>query len=98
MPLWSIAEWRARIGGSWCALGHPFCKIRIPRKQENGNSQLFGVLYDCITSLLVAMLTTLVVCTRPSLCELSDCKLILILSKFHLSLAISEILGTTTYM
>ena len=24
MPLESIAEWRARIGSSWCALGHPF--------------------------------------------------------------------------
>ena len=23
MPAWSIAEWRARIGSSWCALGRP---------------------------------------------------------------------------
>ena len=23
MPYWSIAEWRARIGSSWCALGRP---------------------------------------------------------------------------
>ena len=95
MPLWSTEEWRARIGGSWCAIGRPFC---IPRKQEKGNSQLFGVLYDYITSLLLAMLTTLVVCTRPTLCEMSDCKVILILSKFHLSLAISMIFETTTYM
>ena len=29
MPLWSIGEWRARIGSSWCVLGRPF-KIRSP--------------------------------------------------------------------
>ena len=23
MPYWSISEWRARIGSSWCALGRP---------------------------------------------------------------------------
>ena len=23
MPLWSVQEWRARIGNSWCALGRP---------------------------------------------------------------------------
>ena len=23
MPLWSVQEWRARIGSSWCALGRP---------------------------------------------------------------------------
>ena len=23
MPYWSIAEWRARIGSSWCVLGWP---------------------------------------------------------------------------
>ena len=29
MPYWSIGEWRARIGSSWCALGRPF-KTRSP--------------------------------------------------------------------
>ena len=29
MPAWSIAEWRAHIGSSWCALGRPF-KTRSP--------------------------------------------------------------------
>ena len=29
MPYWSIGEWRARIGSSWCALGRPF-KMRSP--------------------------------------------------------------------
>ena len=29
MPYWSITEWRARIGSSWCALGRPF-KMRSP--------------------------------------------------------------------
>ena len=24
MPQWSVAEWRARIGGSWLAIGRPF--------------------------------------------------------------------------
>ena len=82
MPLESIAEWRARIGGSWCAIGRPFHKMRrMPRRQEKGNSQLFGVLCGCITSLLVVVLATLVFYTGPSLCEMSDCKLILILSK-----------------
>ena len=23
MPYWSVAEWRAHIGSSWCALGRP---------------------------------------------------------------------------
>ena len=29
MPYWSIGEWRACIGSSWCALGRPF-KMRSP--------------------------------------------------------------------
>ena len=29
MPYWSITEWRAHIGSSWCALGRPF-KTRSP--------------------------------------------------------------------
>ena len=29
MPYWSIGEWRAHIGSSWCALGRPF-KMRSP--------------------------------------------------------------------
>ena len=81
MPLWSVAEWRARIGGSWCAIGRPFCKIRMSQRQEKGKSKLYRVLYDCILSLLIAVLTTLVVYTGPSLNEMGDCKLILILSK-----------------
>ena len=84
MPLWSVAEWRARIGGSWCVVGHPFHKIRISRR-KNVNS---GVLYKCITSLLAAMIITLLVCTGPSLCEICDCKLILILSKYSISLSV----------
>ena len=28
MPYWSIAEWRARIGSSWCAQGRPYKTIR----------------------------------------------------------------------
>ena len=31
MPYYSIAEWRARIGSSWCALGRPF-KIKSTLK------------------------------------------------------------------
>ena len=39
MPLGSIAEWRARIGSSWCALGRPF-KIRSPFTWRAGQLQL----------------------------------------------------------
>ena len=28
MPYWSIGEWRARIGSSWCALGRPIKIIK----------------------------------------------------------------------
>ena len=33
MPYWSIAEWRACIGSSWCALGRPH---KIKTSIKNG--------------------------------------------------------------
>ena len=33
MPLWSVEEWRARIGSSWAALGRPVgCSSRKERR------------------------------------------------------------------
>lgn len=41
MPYWSIAEWRARVGCSWCALGRPqVIKSRIKLGVRNVNEEL----------------------------------------------------------
>ena len=88
MPLWSIADWRARIGGSWCVTGRPICKKNVTRRQSKRKSQfirlIMRVLCGCITSLLVTALTTLVLYTGPSLTEMSDCKLIMTLSELNI--------------
>ena len=35
MPLWSVQEWRARIGTSWCALGRPIRSKSSYRSRGN---------------------------------------------------------------
>ena len=35
MPLWSVQEWRARIGTSWCALGRP---VRSKSSRHRGSN------------------------------------------------------------
>ena len=54
MPLWSIGEWRARIGSSWCALGRPF-KIRSPFR--GGGERVLRALTqtDVVTMIVVLM-------------------------------------------
>ena len=35
MPLWSVQEWRARIGSSWCALNRPI-RSKSPYRSRGG--------------------------------------------------------------
>ena len=83
MPLWSIADWRARIGSSWCVIGRPLHKRKMPRRQSKGKSQFLRVLCGCITSLLMVALATLMLYTGPGPAEMSDCKIIIVLSELH---------------
>ena len=57
MPLGSIAEWRVRIGSSWCALGRPF-KTRSPFRGGMGRLQKPLTLNQ-----LVAMMTVVIIFT-----------------------------------
>ena len=54
MPLWSIGEWRARIGSSWCALGRPF-KTRSPFR--GGGRRVLRALIrsDMVTMIIMLM-------------------------------------------
>ena len=57
MPLWSIGEWRARIGSSWCALGRPF-KTRSPfRGGGGGGGRVLRALTrsDVVTMIIMLM-------------------------------------------
>ena len=38
MPPWSVQEWRARIGTSWCALGRPI-KAKVCGHREGNCSK-----------------------------------------------------------
>ena len=57
MPLGSIAEWRVRIGSSWCALGRPF-KTRSPFRGGAGRLQKPLTLNQ-----LAAMMTVVIIFT-----------------------------------
>ena len=62
MPLGSIAEWRARIGSSWCALGQPF-KTRSPFRHTGA-----GRLQTPLTlNQVVTMMMTLIIFTAINL-------------------------------
>ena len=62
MPLGSIAEWRARIGSSWCALGRPF-KTRSPFRHAGA-----GRLQTPLTlNQVVTMMMTLIIFTAINL-------------------------------
>ena len=56
MPLWSIGEWRARIGSSWCALGRPF-KTRSPFRGGGGGGRVLRALTrsDVVTMIIMLM-------------------------------------------
>ena len=53
MPYWSIGEWRARIGSSWCALGRPF-KMRSPFRGKS-HSGLMRLSQGVATLFLLIM-------------------------------------------
>ena len=58
MPLGSIAEWRACIGSSWCALGRPF-KTRSPfRHAGAGRLQTPLTLNQVVTMIMILMIFT----------------------------------------
>ena len=64
MPYWSIGEWRAHIGSSWCALGRPF-KMRSPFRGKTHRglmlSQGVATLFLLLMSIVVNLgLRTLV--------------------------------------
>ena len=53
MPLGSVAEWRARIGSSWCALGRSF-KNRSPfRHAGAGRLQTPLTLNQVVTMIII---------------------------------------------
>ena len=54
MPLWSIGEWRARIGFSWCALGRPF-KTRSPFRGGGGRVLRALTRSDMVTMIIMLM-------------------------------------------
>lgn len=56
MPAWSIDEWRARIGSSWCAVGRPF-KTRSPFRNQTRKWQRASTLNQVVTfvSLMVVL-------------------------------------------
>lgn len=56
MPLGSIEEWRARIGTSWCALGHPIKKHSCRLRCEGERSQRVLSLHQVVTLLIMLML------------------------------------------
>ena len=57
MPLGSIAEWRARIGSSWCALGRPF-KTRSPFRGGAGRLQTPLTLNQVVTMMTILVIVT----------------------------------------
>ena len=57
MPLGSIAEWRARIGSSWCALGRPF-KTRSPFRGGAGHLQTPLTLNQVVTMMTILVIVT----------------------------------------
>ena len=75
MPLWSVQEWRARIGSCWSALGRPF-NTRFTRNR--GKSRMELTLHQLLTMvimmmlLVVANLTLSTLYCRTSLGELYD--------------------------
>ena len=55
MPYWSIAEWRARIGSSWCALGRPV-KSKSSFRRVRGWMRRVLTLNQVITMLIMLIL------------------------------------------
>ena len=56
MPLWSIAEWRARIGSSWCAIGRPFKTKSSLRHGASGRAERVLTLNQVVTIVIIFIL------------------------------------------
>ena len=66
MPQWSVAEWRARIGGSWLAIGRPF-------KTKSSFSRGAGWVQRVLTMNQVVTMTIMMIIligTNLALCAL----------------------------
>ena len=54
MPYWSIAEWRARIGSSWCALGRP---VKSKSSYRRGSGWVRRVLtLNQVVTMMITMI------------------------------------------
>ena len=56
MPCWSIGEWRARIGSSWCALGRPF-KTRSPFRSRAGKMRRALTLNHAVATIFLLLMS-----------------------------------------
>ena len=68
MPQWSVAEWRARIGGSWLAIGRPF-------KTKSSFSRGAGWVRRVLTMNQVVTMTIMMIIligTNLALCALMN--------------------------
>ena len=54
MPYWSIGEWRARIGSSWCALGRPM-KTKSSFRRGAGWVQRVLTLNQVVTTMIMVI-------------------------------------------
>jgi hypothetical protein len=55
MPLWSIGEWRAHIGSSWCALGRRF-KTRSPFRGGGGGRVLRALTQSDVVTMIIMLM------------------------------------------
>ena len=55
MPQGSVAEWRARIGSSWCALGRPF-KTRSPFRGSAGQSKTAKLTLNEVVTMMMILI------------------------------------------
>ena len=55
MPYWSIAEWRARIGSSWCTLGRPV-KSKSCSRRGSGWVQRVLTMNQVVTMMIMMIM------------------------------------------
>ena len=55
MPQGSVAEWRARIGSSWCALGRPF-KTRSPFRCSAGQLKTAKLTLNEVVTMMMILI------------------------------------------
>ena len=54
MSYWSVAQWRASIGSSWCALGRPI-KTRSPYRGGGGCSHTMFTHVRAVSMIIMLM-------------------------------------------